>query len=86
MISVGYKSLVVVVHVVFKLEKATPDSNVQYDAKQHQTNVSNKRDDVVMSVTKNGEHDPVHTKKHVYESQGRYEKLSALLVSTSTFQ
>lgn len=54
MVSVGYKSLVVVVHIVLKLEEATPDSNIQYDAKQHQNNVANKCDDVVISVTQDG--------------------------------
>jgi hypothetical protein len=53
-VSVGYKSLVVVVHIVLKLEEATPDSNIQYDAKQHQNNVANKCDDVVISVTQDG--------------------------------
>jgi hypothetical protein len=85
-VSVGYKSLVVVVHIVLKLEEATPDSNVQYDAKQHQNNVANKRDNVVMSVTQDGEHDPVHTKKHVHESQSCYVKRSALLITSGTFQ
>ena len=86
MVSVGYKSLVVVVHIVLKLKETTPDSNVQYDAKQHQNNVANKCDDVVIGVTQNGEDDPVYTKKHVHESQSCYVKRSALLINSGTFQ
>lgn len=39
-----------------------------------------------MSVTQDGEHDPVHTKKHVHESQSCYVKRSALLINSGTFQ